>query len=247
MIRHSGEHIHMIGIGGAGMSPIAELLRALGYDEENAPGFLDRFVAHFDFLEGQWEKERDLAPTQDEALIEIYKRLRPGEPPTVESARSLLEGLFFNPQRYDLAKVGRFKLNKKLGVGKELGDSVLGLDDLDEESLMTILTDTKNALTKQYKKLFDMEGVELEFRDDALRAVAKKAMERKTGARGLRTILENVLLDTMYDLPSASSAKKVVVDEAVVTGENKPYVIYENDEPPTVNVEQQERPTGSDR
>ena len=66
------------------------LLRALGYDEENAPGFLDRFVRHFDFLEGQWEKDRDLAPTQDEALVEIYKRARPGEPPSVESAQGLL-------------------------------------------------------------------------------------------------------------------------------------------------------------
>ena len=95
-----------------------------------------------------------------------------------------------------------------------------------------------------------MEGVDLEFRDDALRAVALRAMERKTGARGLRTILENVLLDTMYDLPSSTNAKKVVVDEAVVTGDTKPYVIYESDEPPTVDVEQQQmqapRPTGSD-
>ena len=95
-----------------------------------------------------------------------------------------------------------------------------------------------NALTKQYRKLFDMEGVELEFREDALLAIAKKAMERKTGARGLRTILENVLLDTMYDLPSSDSAKKVVVDESVVTGETSPYVIYESDESPTVDIEQ---------
>ena len=124
---------------------------------------------------------------------------------------------------------------------------VATLEELDEEALITILLEPKNALTKQYKKLFDMEGVELEFRDDALRAVAKKAMERKTGARGLRTILENVLLDTMYDLPSAASARKVVVDEAVVTGETKPYVIYESDESPTANIEQQSRrPTGSD-
>src|SRR5210317_215264 len=124
---------------------------------------------------------------------------------------------------------------------------VATLEELDQEALITILIEPKNALTKQYKKLFDMEGVELEFRDDALRAVAKKAMERKTGARGLRTILENVLLDTMYDLPSAASAKKVVVDEAVVTGETKPYVIYESDETPTANIEQQSpRPTGSD-
>jgi len=118
---------------------------------------------------------------------------------------------------------------------------VATLEELDEEALITILLEPKNALTKQYRKLFDMEGVELEF------AVAKKAMERKTGARGLRTILENVLLETMYDLPSTSSAKKVVVDEAVVTGETMPYVIYESDESPTANIERQSpRPTGSD-
>ena len=122
------------------------------------------------------------------------------------------------------------------------------LEELDEEALVEILVEPKNALTKQYRKLFDMEGVELVFSDDALAAVAKRAMARKTGARGLRTILENVLLDTMYDLPSATNAKKVVVDEAVVTGETKPYVIYESDETPTENIEQQPpRPTGSDR
>ena len=91
------------------------LLRALGYDEENAPGFLDRFVRHFDFLEGQWEKDRDLAPTQDEALVEIYKRARPGEPPTVESARAYFRNAFFESRRYDLSRVGRYKLNRKLG------------------------------------------------------------------------------------------------------------------------------------
>jgi ATP-dependent Clp protease ATP-binding subunit ClpX len=124
---------------------------------------------------------------------------------------------------------------------------VATLEELDEDALVSILLEPKNALTKQYRKLFDMEGVDLEFRDDALRAVAKRAMKRKTGARGLRTILESVLLDTMYDLPSSTSAKKVVLDEAVVTGETKPYVIYESEEPPTVNIEQQRRPTGSDR
>ena len=125
---------------------------------------------------------------------------------------------------------------------------VATLEELDEEALVKILLEPKNALTKQYHKLFDMEGVELVFRDDALRAVAKKAMERKTGARGLRTILENVLLDTMYDLPSSTNAKKVVVDESVVTGDTKPYVIYESDETPTVTIERQHspRPTGSD-
>src|SRR5690554_1231452 len=111
---------------------------------------------------------------------------------------------------------------------------VATLTELDEEALVQILTEPKNALTKQYQKLFEMEGVELDFRDDALRAVAKKAMERKTGARGLRTILENVLLDTMYDLPSMANATKVVVDDAVVTGETKPYIIYESDGPAAV-------------
>jgi DNA-directed RNA polymerase subunit beta len=91
------------------------LLRALGYDEENEPGFLERFVRHFDFLEGQWEKERDIAPTQDEALVEIYKRARPGEPPTVESAKAYFRNAFFENRRYDLSRVGRYKLNRKLG------------------------------------------------------------------------------------------------------------------------------------
>jgi ATP-dependent Clp protease ATP-binding subunit ClpX len=125
---------------------------------------------------------------------------------------------------------------------------VATLEELDEAALIQILLEPRNALTKQYRKLFDMETVELEFRDDALRAVATKAMQRKTGARGLRTILENVLLETMYELPSTTNAKKVVVDESVVTGETKPYVIYESDEAPTVNIEQQQaqRATGSD-
>jgi ATP-dependent Clp protease ATP-binding subunit ClpX len=107
---------------------------------------------------------------------------------------------------------------------------VATLEELDEEALIKILLEPKNALTKQYQKLFEMEGTELEFREDALRAVAKRAMERKTGARGLRTILENVLLDTMYELPSMKNATKVVVDDAVVLGETKPYIIFEAEE-----------------
>ena len=103
---------------------IFTMLRALGYDEENAPGFLDRFVNHFDFLEGQWDKERDIAPTQDEALVEIYKRARPGEPPTVESAKAYFRNAFFESRRYDLSRVGRYKLNRKLG------DEVAGLGAL---------------------------------------------------------------------------------------------------------------------
>jgi len=105
---------------------------------------------------------------------------------------------------------------------------VATLRELDEDSLVQILTEPKNALIKQYGKLFEMEGCELEIRDDALRAIARKAMKRKTGARGLRTILEQVLLDTMYDLPSMDEVVKVVVDEAVINGDSEPLVIYEH-------------------
>ena len=104
------------------------LLRALGYDEENEPGFLDRFVQHFDFLEGQWEKDREIAPTQEEALLEIYKRARPGEPPTVESARAYFRNAFFEPRRYDLSRVGRYKLNRKLGPELDFLTEQFGLD-----------------------------------------------------------------------------------------------------------------------
>ncbi|WP_016955528.1 ATP-dependent protease ATP-binding subunit ClpX [Catenovulum sp. SX2] len=105
---------------------------------------------------------------------------------------------------------------------------VATLSELDEAALIQILNEPKNALTKQYAALFEMEGVELEFRDDALRAIATKAMTRKTGARGLRSILENVLLDTMYQLPSLEDVSKVVVDETVISGESDPILIYEN-------------------
>ncbi|MEZ5473806.1 MAG: ATP-dependent Clp protease ATP-binding subunit ClpX [Steroidobacteraceae bacterium] len=106
---------------------------------------------------------------------------------------------------------------------------VATLEELDEAALISILTEPKNALTKQYKRLFDMEGVELEVRDEALRAVAQRAMQRKTGARGLRTILENVLLDTMYDLPSMKNVSKVVIDDTVIEGHQKPYVVYRSE------------------
>jgi ATP-dependent Clp protease ATP-binding subunit ClpX len=108
---------------------------------------------------------------------------------------------------------------------------VATLEELDEDALVKILTEPRNALTKQYEKLFDMEGSEVEFREDALRAVARKAMERKTGARGLRTILEQVLLDTMYDLPSMDNVRKVVIDESVIQGSSKPYMIFDASEP----------------
>ncbi len=101
------------------------------------------------------------------------------------------------------------------------------LDELDENALIKILLEPKNAITKQYTKLFKMENTDIEFRENALMAIAKKAKERKTGARGLRTILENVLLDTMYELPSNPNVSKIVVDEAVIEGESQPYLIYD--------------------
>ena len=120
------------------------LLRALGYDEENAPGFLDRFVAYFDFLEGQWEKERDVAPTQDEALVEIYKRARPGEPPTVESAHAYFRNAFFESRRYDLSRVGRYKLNRKLGAEVAKVGEVFGLSD----ELLDYPAEDQNVLSR---------------------------------------------------------------------------------------------------
>ncbi|MDT4332631.1 ATP-dependent Clp protease ATP-binding subunit ClpX [Methylomonas sp. MED-D] len=104
------------------------------------------------------------------------------------------------------------------------------LDELDEDALIQILTQPKNALIKQYKHLFEMEGAELEFRDDSLSAIARKSMERKTGARGLRTIVENVLLDTMYELPSNEKIAKVVIDETVILGKSEPILVYETEQ-----------------
>jgi len=103
------------------------------------------------------------------------------------------------------------------------------LEELDESQLVKILTEPKNALVKQYKRLFEMEGCEVEFREEALRGVARKAMERKTGARGLRSIVESALLDTMYDLPSTEGVTKIVVDESVIAGETEPLAIYDGD------------------
>ena len=104
---------------------------------------------------------------------------------------------------------------------------VATLEELNEVALVQILTEPKNAIIKQYDKLFEMEDCDIEFREEALYAIARKAMDRKTGARGLRTILETVLLDTMYDLPSMENVSKIVIDESVIVGDSKPYVIYE--------------------
>jgi ATP-dependent Clp protease ATP-binding subunit ClpX len=103
---------------------------------------------------------------------------------------------------------------------------VATLEELDEKALVQILTEPKNALIRQYEKLFAMEGVELEFREDALTAIAKRALQRKTGARGLRSILEHALLDIMFELPSKKDVTKVVVDEDVINGSAPPKLIY---------------------
>lgn len=100
------------------------------------------------------------------------------------------------------------------------------LQDLDEEALVTILTQPKNALVKQYQRLFELENTELKFTEDSLKAIAQKAIERKTGARGLRSILEAILLDTMFDLPGMDSVTEVVVNEEAVTSDAKPLLIY---------------------
>ena len=115
---------------------------------------------------------------------------------------------------------------------------VATLSELDEAALIQILTEPKNALTKQYQKMFEMEGAELEFRTDALSAIAQRATQRKTGARGLRSILEHVLLDTMYELPSMEHLDKVVIEKSVIEDSAKPLYIYEGTEPRTASSEE---------
>ena len=100
------------------------------------------------------------------------------------------------------------------------------LDDLDENSLVKILNEPKNSLIKQYKRLFEFENVELEFKDEAIIQIAKKAISKKTGARGLRSILENILLKTMFELPDMEGAIKVTVDKSTVQGISEPIVTY---------------------
>ena len=103
------------------------------------------------------------------------------------------------------------------------------LDELDEDALVTILTQPKNSLVKQFKKLFEMESVELDFREEALIEIARKAIEMKTGARGLRSILENVLLDSMYDVPSETDLEKIVVEASSIKEDSKPLMVYRTD------------------
>jgi ATP-dependent Clp protease ATP-binding subunit ClpX len=102
------------------------------------------------------------------------------------------------------------------------------LEELDEEAMVQILKEPKNALIKQYQKLFEMEQVKLKFTDGSLVAIAKEALKRKTGARGLRSILENAMLDIMYEIPSQSMVKEVVISEEVIYRKEKPIVVYEN-------------------
>ena len=137
-----------------------------------------------------------------------------------ESSRSLTES-FRDVEPEDLVKFGLIpEFIGRLPV-------VATLTELDLAALIQILTSPKNALIKQFGALFQMEGVELEFRDDALTAIAQRAMDRKTGARGLRSIVEGVLLDTMYELPSMQDVAKVVVDESVIKGDSKPILMYQ--------------------
>jgi ATP-dependent Clp protease ATP-binding subunit ClpX len=147
------------------------------------------------------------------------------------SDRQVLNELLHDVEPEDLIKYGLIpEFVGRLPV-------VAVLDELDTGALMKILTEPKNALVKQYQKLLAMEGVELEFRDHALGAIAKRALERRTGARGLRSIIEHALLDIMFDLPSLANVQKVVVDEGAITGDGKPLLIY-SDQPKVASGQQ---------
>jgi ATP-dependent Clp protease ATP-binding subunit ClpX len=148
-----------------------------------------------------------------------------------EADKATLSQIFSKVEPQDLVKFGLIpEFIGRLPV-------TATLTELDEAALIQILTEPKNALTKQYSALFELEDVELEFRDDALVAIAKKAMSRNTGARGLRSIVESVLLDTMYDLPSVKDISKVVIDESVIKEESTPILIYENTENKAASAE----------
>ena len=134
------------------------------------------------------------------------------------------ESLLHNIEPDDLVKYGLIpEFIGRLPV-------IATLDELDEDAMVRVLTEPKNAVTKQYAKLFELEDTELEFREEALHAIAQKAMKRKTGARGLRSILEDALLDIMYELPSMSDVSKVVIDDDVINGNSDPLLIFEGKE-----------------
>jgi len=140
---------------------------------------------------------------------------------TVDSKTNQSAGsTFLEVEPEDLVKFGLIpELVGRLPV-------IATLQELDEDTLIQILTEPKNALLKQFQKLFAMEGAELEIRPAALRAIARKAVKRKTGARGLRSILESALLDTMYELPTQGNIKRVVLDEATIEGQSQPLLVY---------------------
>ena len=159
----------------------------------------------------------------DKIIRERSKKSGIGFSATVHSkdAKANIGEAFLNVEPEDLVKYGLIpEFVGRLAV-------IASLDELTSDSLVSILLQPKNALTKQYQKLFKMEGVELEFRKASLVAIAEKAMTRKTGARGLRSILEQVLLDIMYELPSIEGLHKVVIDQATVEGNSKPILIYQ--------------------
>ena len=138
-----------------------------------------------------------------------------------DDAKSMSE-LLHDVEPSDLIKYGLIpELIGRLPV-------VATLEELDKEALVSILTEPKNALIKQYRKIFEMENVALEFRDGALQVIAERCVEKKTGARGLRSILEKALLDIMFDLPSLHHVAKIIIDEATIRGESKPIIMYEN-------------------
>jgi len=126
------------------------LLRAIGFDEENQPGFLERFVRHFDYLEGQWEHDKDIAPSEEESLLEIYRRVHPGEPPSPEAARAYLRNAFFESRRYDLSRVGRYKLNRKLGPEIERCEEVFGIELERPDPKQSVLTRSEVLATCSY-------------------------------------------------------------------------------------------------
>jgi len=159
----------------------------------------------------------------DKIISERGRKTSIGFKATVEAPEDRRAGeLFSELEPEDLLKFGLIpEFVGRLPVIATLGD-------LDEDALVQILTEPKNALVKQYQRLFEMENVELTFHEEALKAIARKAIERKTGARGLRSILESILLDTMYELPGLKGVKEVVISAEVVTGEARPLYIYED-------------------
>jgi len=140
-----------------------------------------------------------------------------------ESKKEAIKDLIKDVEPEDLVKYGLIpEFVGRLPV-------VATLEELDKEALVQILQEPKNALIKQYQRLFEIEEVELEFREEAIEAIAELAMKRKTGARGLRTVLEKTLLDTMFDIPSTEDVKRVIVDEAAVKGDSKPFLVYDSE------------------